>query len=239
MQEWMSNFGLLSRSFLEVIFEYLVSSSEPWRTFARKLIIWEFLSVCFCSFLFVFSVWNIQHRRSSGCAFGSINRSTKEHRWLQISSCAGKCLFISQSLCKWFLKRDLLNPPCGCSHGRLEIPIFLLTAFSIGEKKIIGETPNPSICCLYLFGFYSTPKKCASGIPITSGKSLKKQEIKAEQIKSCSHLPLHEEAALKKFPVLFWVVLYPGIASSWFHSAPKHSFLGEGFKLHKVQRELY
>lgn len=123
----------------------------------------------------------------------------KKNRWLQISSCAGKCLFISQSLCKWFFKRDLLNPRGGCSHDRLEIPIFLLTAFSTGrKKKFIGETPNSSICYLYLFGFYSTPKKCASGIPITSGKSLKKQEIKAEQIKSCSHFLLPKESALKK-----------------------------------------
>lgn len=161
MQEWMSNFGLLSRSFLEVIFEYLVSSSEPWRTFARKLIIWEFLSVCFCSFLFVFSVWNIQHRRSSGCAFGSINRSTKEHRWLQISSCAGKCLFISQSLCKWFLKRDLLNPRCGCSHGRLEIPIFLLTAFSIGGKKIHrGNTKPKHMLFVFIWILQYTKKMC-------------------------------------------------------------------------------
>lgn len=68
-----------------------------------------------------------------------------------------------------------------------------------GEK---GNTKPKHTLFVFIWILKYT-KKCVSGIPITFGKSLKKQEIKAQQIKSCSHFPMPEETALKKFQMLF------------------------------------
>jgi len=69
--------------------------------------------------------------------------------------------------------------------------------FPQGGKNKKGNTKPKHILFLFIWILKYT-EKCASGIPITFGKSLKKQEIKAQQIKSCNHFSVPEEAALKK-----------------------------------------
>lgn len=60
--------------------------------------------------------------------------------------------------------------------------------FQRGKKIKKGNT-KPNYMLFVFIWILKRTKKCASGIPITFGKSLKKQEIKAEQITSCSHFP--------------------------------------------------
>lgn len=112
------------------------------------------------------------------------------------------------------------------------------------QRGLGGGNAKPKHTVFVFIWILKYTKKCASGIPITFGKSLKKQEIKAQQIKSCGRFPVPEEAALKKInsntllssPVFLSARRLP---TTNFIALLTVVFKGDGFTLHKVQTEVY
>lgn len=73
---------------------------------------------------------------------------------------------------------------------------FYCMIFPLRKKKRRHQTN--SMLFVFVWALKCT-KKCASGIPITFGKSLKRQAIKAQQIASCSRFPCAWRSCPRKY----------------------------------------